>query len=422
MMNELGRWLRSSDEREAPAETSEKHFLDDAPPVCFVVDEEEQHRHFMSLVLQGHGIETGLFASVLALRDGLARRKPDLVFLDVPAVQTSALDAVRTLAERSYHGPLQLMSERGDVGLEGIMALGERNSLRMLRAVKKPLERAVIRRVIQEQKLDVPMSHAQRVGLDVALKAGWIEFWYQPKIDLRRKQLCGVELFARVRHPRHGMMSPASFIEGADDDSLVALTERSLIDALKTSLKFARMGINQRLAVNVTLTHLVKLSLSDILSEYRPNAANWPGLILDITEDQIANDFSLVRDINAQVEASGIRLAIDDFGRGYVPLARFRELPPFAELKLDRTFVADCAIDRSHAAMCKSVIDLAHNFGSKAVAVGVEKPADANALTQMDCDLGQGYLFAQPMAEDRFHALLRQRADKPMRPRATAQA
>ena len=76
---------------------------------------------------------------------------------------------------------------------------------------------------------------------------------------------------------------------------------------------------------------------------------------------------------------------------------------------------ADCAIDRGHAAICKSVIDLAHNFGAKAVGVGVEKPADANALMQMDCDLGQGYLFAQPMAEDRFLALLRQRAERPTR-------
>jgi EAL domain-containing protein (putative c-di-GMP-specific phosphodiesterase class I) len=156
----------------------------------------------------------------------------------------------------------------------------------------------------------------------------------------------------------------------------------------------------------------MKLSLPKILGEYLSNLDKRPGLILDITEDQIASDFSLVRDLYAQIEPSGIALAIDNFGRGYVPLARLQELPPFAELKLDRAFVADCAADRGHAAICKSVIDLAHNFGAKAVGVGVEKPADANSLMQMDCDLGQGYLFAQPMAEDRFLALLRQRAER----------
>jgi EAL domain-containing protein (putative c-di-GMP-specific phosphodiesterase class I) len=93
-------------------------------------------------------------------------------------------------------------------------------------------------------------------------------------------------------------------------------------------------------------------------------------------------------------------------------MARLQELPRFSELKLDRGFVAGCAADKGHAAICKTVIDLAHNFGSKAVAVGVEDPADANALAKMGCDIAQGYLFAQPMAVDRFQALLRQRAEQ----------
>jgi EAL domain-containing protein (putative c-di-GMP-specific phosphodiesterase class I) len=82
----------------------------------------------------------------------------------------------------------------------------------------------------------------------------------------------------------------------------------------------------------------------------------------------------------------------------------------FAELKLDRSVVADCATDKSYAAVCKSMIDLAHNFEATAVAVGVEKPADAHALFRMGCDLGQGHLFGQPMTEERFLGLLRQRA------------
>jgi EAL domain-containing protein (putative c-di-GMP-specific phosphodiesterase class I) len=421
MINELSRWFRSSDERPAPPIVPECHYVDGAP-VCFVVDDEESHRHFMSLVLQGHGIETRLFANAPALREGLTRAKPDLIFLDVPTIPTNAMEAVRVLMKASYRGPLQLMSNRGDVGLESIKQLGERNAMRILPAVKKPLDRAIIRRVVQEQKLDVPTSQSEKVSLDLALREDWIEFWYQPKIDLTRKQLAGVELFARVRHPQHGMMSPGAFMDGADEKSMVALTEKSIIDALQTGLKFSRLGINQKLAVNVSITALVKLSLPQIVREYRPKTDNWPGLILDVTEDQIASDFSRVRDVHAQLESSGIRLAIDDFGQGYVPLARLRELPQFAELKLDRACVADCATDQGRAAICKTVIDLAHNFGSKAVGVGVEKPADANALAHMGCDLGQGYLFAQPMAEDRFHALLRQRAEMPTRPAAPARA
>src|SRR6266540_3823300 len=338
MINELSRWLRSSDERPAPPIVPERHHIEGAP-VCFVVDDEEAHRHFMSLVLQDHGIETRLFANAPALREGLTRAKPDLIFLDVPTIPTNAMEAVRALVDAAYRGPLQLMSSRGDVGLESIYQLGERNAMRILPAVKKPVDRAIIRRVVQEQKLDVPTSQSQKVSLDLALREDWIEFWYQPKIDLVRRRLAGVELFARVRHPQHGVMSPGAFMDGADEKSMVALTEKSLIDALQTGLKFSRLGINQRLAVNVSLVALVKLSLPQIVREYRPKTDNWPGLILDVTEDQIASDFSRVREVHAQLESSGIRLAIDDFGQGYVPLARLRELPQFAELKLDSACV-----------------------------------------------------------------------------------
>ena len=104
-----------------------------------------------------------------------------------------------------------------------------------------------------------------------------------------------------------------------------------------------------------------------------------------------------------------IKLAIDDFGRGYSSLVRLKELP-FAELKLDRTFVTDCGTDKVNAPLCKTVIDLAHNFGSIAVAIGIEKASDVVALVSMGCDYGQGFLLGQPMPEERFLSLLRQRS------------
>ena len=90
-------------------------------------------------------------------------------------------------------------------------------------------------------------------------------------------------------------------------------------------------------------------------------------------------------------------------------LVRLKELP-FAELKLDRAFVTDCGTDKVNAPLCKTVIDLAHNFGSRAVAIGIEKASDALALVSMGCDYGQGFLLGQPMPEERFISLLRQRA------------
>jgi EAL domain-containing protein (putative c-di-GMP-specific phosphodiesterase class I) len=272
------------------------------------------------------------------------------------------------------------------------------------------MDRSIIRKVVRQHRLDGAPTSAELIGLEEALRNDWIEFWYQPKIDLRKKQLAGVEIFARMRHPQHGILLPGAFMETASEKSLVDLAEKSLLHALKTSLSFSKMGINFRLAVNVSIAALMTLPVRSIVREYRRDGDNWPGLILDVTEDQIASDLPTYRDFTADMRSCGIQLAIDDFGRGYLPLTRMNEIP-FAELKLDRSFVAGCATDKRYAAVCKTVIDLAHNFDATAVAVGIEKPADAHSLFRMGCDLGQGYLFAQPMAQDRFLTLLKQRAE-----------
>ncbi len=112
---------------------------------------------------------------------------------------------------------------------------------------------------------------------------------------------------------------------------------------------------------------------------------------------------------------------MDGFGRGYTSLARLKELP-FAEFKLDRALVTDAGSDKANAPLCKTVIDFAHGLGSLAVAVGIEKASAALALVTMGCDYGQGFLLGQPMPEDRFLSLLRQRTAASKSPSGQATA
>jgi len=279
----------------------------------------------------------------------------------------------------------------------------------MLSVLKKPFETGAVLKILQDLKLGEPPTVAARVELDEALRKGWIEFWYQPKIDLRKKQLVGVEAFARALHPKNGVLTPGAFLPGATESSLIALSEQALIHSLRTGLKFAKLGVNLRAAVNVPVNALVKMQVAEIVQSYRPQYEKWPGLIIDVTEEQIVTDLALANEIAKNLKHLDVQLAIDDFGRGYSSLVRLRELP-FAELKLDRAFVTDCGTDKVNAPLCKTVIDLAHNFGSIAVAIGIEKASDALALVSMGCDYGQGFLLGQPMPEDRFASLLRQRA------------
>jgi EAL domain-containing protein (putative c-di-GMP-specific phosphodiesterase class I) len=382
----------------------------DRAPLCFIIDEESSIRHFVSLILQGIGIDTMEFADGDAFRTARSPRPPDLIFLSINLDANDAIQSIEALGKLGYAGAVQLMSSRGSAVLENLKHIGEQHKLRMLPVLKKPFETSAIQKIMAELKLGFSPSTTARVGLAEALKNDWVEFWYQPKVDMRRKQLAGVEVFARVRHPQHGIMLPGSFMPGADEASLVTLAERGLVDGLKAGVNFAKFGVNLRIAINISIAALMKLPVADIVRQHHSDPHSWPGLILDLTEEQIVKEISLACEMTEKLAPHNVRLAIDDFGRAYASLTKVKELP-FAEMKLDRSFVTDCGTDKVNAPICKTVIDLAHSFGALAVGIGIEKASELTALVSMGCDLGQGFLLGQPMPAERFIALLKQRAN-----------
>jgi EAL domain-containing protein (putative c-di-GMP-specific phosphodiesterase class I) len=387
-------------------------------PLCFVIDGDASIRHFLSLVLHGAGIDSEGFADGDALHEALAHRKPDAVFLDIPLESAEAIAAVVTLARDDYRGQVQLMSGRGAAVLAYVKSIGEQQHLSMLPPLRKPFETNAIVKLLGDLKLGDPPAVAGRIDLDEALANDWIEFWYQPKIDLRKKQLVGAEAFARARHPQHGLLSASAFMPGARESSLITLSELALSQALKAGLNFSGLGVNLRMAVDIPVKALVKLPVADIVASHRPQLANWAGLIIDVPEAEIVGDLGWAADFSKRLAHLNVKLAIDDFGRGHAALAQARN-SPFAEFKLDRAFVTDCGTDKVNAPLCKTVIDLAHNFGSVAVGIGIEKASDALALVSMGCDCGQGFLLGQPMPQERFISLLRQRANATVRRAAT---
>ncbi|MDI1342528.1 MAG: EAL domain-containing protein [Pseudolabrys sp.] len=378
-------------------------------PLCYVVDDDASIRHFLSLVLHGAGIDTMEFPDGSGLRTAIERRIPDLVFLNISLEAADSIESVIALGKAAFQGHVQLTSMRGAAVLDHVKNIGLQNKLNMLPVLKKPFETDAIVKILRDLNLGTPAAAASRIDLNEAINNGWIEFWYQPKIDLRKKQLAGAEAYARARHPMHGVALPGAFMPDASESSVITLSEMALTSALKAGLTFSKLGLNLRLTVNIPVNALEKMRVEDIVRSHQPQASKWAGLIIDVPEEQIVTDLALAGELATRLERCNVRLAIDDFGRGMSSLARLGEMP-FAELKLDRSFVADCGSDRVNAPLCKTVIDLAHNYGRVAVAMGIEKAADAMALVSMGCDYGQGFLLGQPMPEERFISLLRQRA------------
>src|SRR6266508_98832 len=122
-MNGLNRAGESAASNLGAATAATRIFLD--PVLCFVADEDDSHRNFISLVLQSHGLETCVFGKADELRRALLRRTPDLVLLDASSSMASAINTVRALAERSYRGPVQLMGT-GAIDIGSVKLFGER--------------------------------------------------------------------------------------------------------------------------------------------------------------------------------------------------------------------------------------------------------------------------------------------------------
>jgi EAL domain-containing protein (putative c-di-GMP-specific phosphodiesterase class I) len=254
-----------------------------------------------------------------------------------------------------------------------------------------------------------------KVTLGDVLRRNWFELWYQPKIDLRAKRLVGAEALVRARRPDGTLLSPAAFLPGASEDDMLALTERVIMTALRDFEDYAAQGASLKLSVNVPATAFVKLPLARMLREERPAAANWPGLILEVTEDEVMHDLKIANEIADELRALNCSLALDDFGAGYSSLARLRQLP-FSELKIDRSYVTDCHLDRTNAGLCETIVELAKRFDLKTVAEGVETTHESHKLQGMGCDIGQGYLFAKPMAKNQLVGLLGRRLAGAPRP------
>ena len=379
------------------------------PPLCYVVDDEPGIRGLISSGLKASGVQTQGFDSAKSLLEAMTRqqRHPHLIFLDISLERSDAIEVLRDLKNVGYEGRVNLMSGQHRQLLEEIKAIGDNHKLRMLPPLLKPFDVATVRR-IASANLPASPKAVPRIAINDALRHGWMKVWYQPKIDLKAKKLAGCEALARIEHPEHGIISPGHFIPGADTDSLSRLTEHVLLTVMQDFKKFGDVGASLRPAVNIPVDVLLRANIAGIVRENRPSGHAWKGLIVEVTEDQIVKDIPRAQEVATQLKIYNISLSIDDFGAGYSSLQRLKHFP-FAELKIDMSFVKDCASNPQNAAICKAVIDLAHSFNAVAVAEGIESPQDLRALHEMGCDLGQGYLLAAPMPIDRFLGILKQR-------------
>ena len=232
---------------------------------------------------------------------------------------------------------------------------------------------------------------------------------YQPKINLKTREIFGVEALVRWQHPQLGLIQPDRFIPMAEQTGAVRpLTLWMLERALQQCMEWKREGFDLIAAVNLSPRNLHDPELPERVRALL-DLLNAPAsmLELEITESVIMSDPLRSLQVLTRLSKMGLRLAVDDFGTGYSSFTYLRKLPVH-EIKIDKSFIDDMVEDQDEV-IVQSTIDLAHNLGLTCVAEGVQDAATLERLAVLGCDSAQGSFISPALDGPGVTEWLRQR-------------
>ena len=264
-----------------------------------------------------------------------------------------------------------------------------------------------------------PAMHEQvldRLELEADLRAavasGDIRVEYQPIVHLATGAMFGAEALVRWRHPSRGHVSPSRFVAIAEETGLIVPIGRGVLqEACHRAREWGerRRGARAlRMSVNLSGRHFQEQSLvGDVEEALRDSGLDPAALTLEITESVLMQRSEATLETLRQLKTLGLQLAIDDFGTGYSSLGYLQQFP-IDMLKIDRTFVDAVGTSGGDPVLARAIIALGQALQLDAVAEGIERAEQRDGLRAMGCTLGQGYLFARPMAADDLAAFVRE--------------
>jgi diguanylate cyclase (GGDEF)-like protein/PAS domain S-box-containing protein len=240
--------------------------------------------------------------------------------------------------------------------------------------------------------------------LHQAIAGDQLVLHYQPIVTLAGRHTVGLEALVRWEHPDRGTISPGRFIPLAEETGLIVPIGRHVLREACRQLACWRTRIpgGDQLTVSVNVS-MRQLLVGDLVEDVRRALLDAglpaPALTLELTESSLATDAEQAIEALRRLKALGVRLAIDDFGTGYSSLAYLHRFP-VDMLKIDRSFVSSVASGQQSPALARAIVDLGRSLGLVTLAEGIEHDLELSQFRELDCTLGQGYLFARPAGPD----------------------
>jgi len=247
-----------------------------------------------------------------------------------------------------------------------------------------------------------------------AIEQDSIDLMYQPKVDLKTGEVCGIEALARWTHPKLGSVSPIEFIELAEETGLILDMGRKLLQkAVRQTKKWVDEGVMRgRMSVNLSAHQFWQRDLiaevDDVLIAEDLGAKY---LELELTESACVKDVEETIEQMVGLRKLGVHLALDDFGTGYSSLSQLKELP-LDTLKVDRSFIQNIQHNEQDGNIVRAIIDIANNLNLSVVIEGVENQEQCEYLWHSRANIIQGYFFSRPVSNLVMKDLLTKKWDR----------
>jgi diguanylate cyclase (GGDEF)-like protein/PAS domain S-box-containing protein len=239
-----------------------------------------------------------------------------------------------------------------------------------------------------------------------ALAQGQFVLHYQPQVDVDG-QLCGVEALARWQHPSRGLLSPAHFIQVAEETGLIVPLGQWALHTIcrdMASWQALQPEGRWRVAVNLSAKQFHHPDFVRHVTDALESSQVDPGRVeLELTESLLLDDVDQVVERMRVLQGRGVLFSLDDFGTGYSSLGYLRRLPLY-KLKIDQSFVRDLGGDGDSASIVRTIVALADSLGLETIAEGVEQEAQRDRLAELGCIQYQGYYFSRPIPRADFEA------------------
>jgi len=239
------------------------------------------------------------------------------------------------------------------------------------------------------------------VSLYHAIKYDEFTILYQPKININKNEVMGVEALLRWNHGSNGQISPGEFIKIAEDAGIISEITKWVIKNVIVQLKkWQDEGLTTKVAINISSKDLKDSSIIEYTKNcIQENQIKPTMLEFELTERSIIENENKAEQLLNEIKEFGLKISLDDFGTGYNSLLHLAKLP-LDYIKIDKFFMDN--IHEIHKPLIGSIIDLTHNMGKEVIAEGVETEEQMNMLNNMGCDNIQGYYFSKPLPKEKI--------------------